>query len=141
MSHEPVHLFSTTFVLSLEQHIRTQQPKMTASADFLRTLYAQPNSVTEEFYERGVGSIFDKEDDDLRLECWCWSNLTLYEYTRVKRASVQQVHSPRKARLANLHRAKKVSKSLMMPCLRIHKWWKVIQNSTKSLRPVSVSWI
>ncbi|KAH5568152.1 hypothetical protein HBI25_052550 [Parastagonospora nodorum] len=60
---------------------------MTASADFLRTLYAQPNSVTEEFYERGVGSVFDKEDDDLRLECWCWSGLTLREYTRIKQAS------------------------------------------------------
>jgi ribosomal protein L21E len=47
------------------------------------------NSVTEEFYEREVGSIFEKEEDCIKVEVRCSSSATLSGYERNGQVLIQ----------------------------------------------------
>jgi hypothetical protein len=49
---------------------------------FKEMLHFCRNSVVEEFYERSVGSIFEKEENDASLEVWCWTNLDLNRFEK-----------------------------------------------------------
>ena len=66
---------------------------MEASNTFKKAIYSQPNYVVEEFYERSVGLIFEKEEDDVRIEARCWSNSTLSGYQRDEDIPLERTQS------------------------------------------------
>jgi hypothetical protein len=56
---------------------------MATSDFFRRTLYLEQDPVADEFYERSVGLVFEKDDEKARVEVRCWTALDLESY-RVK---------------------------------------------------------
>jgi hypothetical protein len=56
-------------------------------------LSSRLNSVTEEFYERSAGSIFEKDEDRVKIEVQCYSSVELLEYGKDGYGSVKQVES------------------------------------------------
>jgi hypothetical protein len=56
-------------------------------------LSSRQNSVTEEFYERRAGSIFEKDQDRVKIEVRCCSSAELLEYGKDGYESVKQVES------------------------------------------------
>jgi len=82
---------------------------MDVSVNFKQALYSQPNSVVEEFYERAVGLIFEKDEDDVRIEVRCWSNSTLSGYERDGEGSLKQTQSTTASALNTPHESTRVS--------------------------------
>jgi hypothetical protein len=55
---------------------------MTSSPHFEATIHCDPSSVAREFFERHEGSIFEKEETDIRIEVRCWTPRNLACYHR-----------------------------------------------------------
>ncbi|KAF2035537.1 hypothetical protein EK21DRAFT_96760 [Setomelanomma holmii] len=55
---------------------------MTTTESFKRMLYLQRNSVADEYYERDIGFVFEKEETKAKIEVRLWTNLDLTAFIR-----------------------------------------------------------
>ncbi|KAH7084964.1 hypothetical protein BKA63DRAFT_573980 [Paraphoma chrysanthemicola] len=76
---EPSFLFSPTFI--------HQTLDMSGTECFRRMLYCQQNTVTEEFYERSIGSIFEKEQNGSIIEVRFRSEFDFSRYSIEEKSS------------------------------------------------------